>query len=743
MKSFAPLIILLFINSVAAVGQQTDSSATAVLNNSALFFDASSDSHPRQVSLGLPTNSSSAVQIFEDGLPVSYYIYHLMPYKSWHGGAGASSNGKYGPQEVAMHYGEINNCVSSVNVFGSEEFKGTFSYTFGMYGQHKIDAGVSGPLGGGWQYALSTYLNFDPGSNHLQYPKLPNSHQYYKGVLTKRFDAGRLSLVLQHVDYRSLQDNFGPFIFVGDGSVRPYEGFDLGHDSYRPAEESFVYMDFLTGEIKTLNFMDGTTDHTNHATLEYEYKLGSGVHLDLRSRFKDGISRRGSGSLSGIDNVSTDAGYTYVDGTPFSGPLQKRQVLSFDTFERSLINNAELTGRTGRHSWVAGVDVWLNHAGTVTSSSLFSHEVKADPEILLYNGEKYYYFNTSGEYYDGRERKYALYASDRWLAGKRLEISAFVRAEGQTVKGDAANNIGGDTSNSRTAGFNMTKGHKTSFDETFLNGAFGAEVIYKLAPGLSFQGDYTFTRIHTVLMNYAGYAYPTNDPTDTYLARAGFSYVNSWINVLSQVNYIEQKNYKFRAVFQHVLQHDCGGLPAGHTESLAIPLNYGVASLGWVTDAILTPFEGFSLHLEITLRNPQYKDFVFDPTFSDGVTEHYDFSGRNVTNLHKFELSADPSYSVDAWRFWLTARYISRQYINKTNSMYFKGRVETFGGIDYKMQKGVTLNLNIVNLFNQKGASGTISSADLVEDASAYHDYLMAGTFIRPFTIELGATVKF
>ena len=64
-------------------------------------------------------------------------------------------------------------------------------------------------------------------------------------------------------------------------------------------------------------------------------------------------------------------------------------------------------------------------------------------------------------------------------------------------------------------------------------------------------------------------------------------------------------------------------------------------------------------------------------------------------------------------------------------------------GMDYKLNKNCKFTVNVINLLNQKGASGLISAADLVEDASAYKNYLMSGTFIRPFTIEFGVKLDF
>lgn len=740
-----PLVSALMISSLAAAqGVAADSTMNSQENNSALFLNASSDSKPRQISLGLPTTAGASVMIYEDGLPVSYYTYQLQPHKGWHGGVSASRTSSMGPFETALRSGDINTYVTSDNLKGGEVFGGTLNYTVGSFGQHKLDVNVNGPLFGGLRYSLSTYQNLDPGSNHIAYPEYKDRHQFYKGVLSRSFADGRgdVSLVYQHVEYRNLSENFGPFVFVGDGSVKRYGDFSLGTDSYRPDEKEFVFMDFMTGEMRTMDFVPANMDRTDHVTLAVDYLFGDGTKLQFRSRYKDGTSVRGAGTMAGIDFADTGSGYSYPDGSSFTGYIQKRQILHFDAFDTMVLNNLELTGRSGEHSWTAGADLHFDHGGTVSSSSIFAHEVKADPSIIMLNGEKYYNYNTSGEYYDGREVKSALYFQDGWKHG-RLDAAAFLRLEDLHIWGDAANNVDGDRSNTRKSGFNMTMGKVTPFDRRYLNGAAGLQLNFRLAGPLVFQSDAVFTRIHRNIFNFGGFNDPNDDPTDTYLIRAGFSYQNRWVNVLSQLNYIHQSNYNQRTVFQHVLQKDVNGLPAGYTESLALPVVYGVASLGWVTDAMLTPFDGFSVHVQLTLRNPQYCDFLFTPTFSDGVSESYDFSGKNVTNLHKTEIVVDPSYTAGPWRLWLSARYISRTYINKTNSLFFKGRVETFGGADYSLNSKVKLSLNLVNLLNQKGASGAISSADLVEDASGYRDYVMAGTFIRPFTVELGVKVGF
>ncbi|MCQ2203292.1 MAG: hypothetical protein MJZ15_02500 [Bacteroidales bacterium] len=738
MKKYKLIItILSFLMTSSIYSQRVASTDTT--SNSAIFLNAASDSKPREVSLGLPTNSSSAVPIFEDGLPVSYYIYHLFPYKSWHGGVSASRTSTIGPMETAMRYGEINNFVDSYNRTGSDSFSARLNYTIGIYGQNKFDINIAGPIARNLQYSLSTYQNFDPGSVRPEYPKLIDRHQFYKGAISSSFaqSRGHMALVYQYVNFMSVQENFGPFIFVGDGSVKSYNGFNLGRDSYRPPYEEVSFMDFMTGITTTMDLKKGNTDSSHHLTFNLNYDFTNGSRLIFRSRMKIGDSIRGAGTLAGIDQAEYNSGYTTADGNVYTGPVQKRNLMHFDTFESSWMNNAEYHWTNNANAFTLGLDFHINHGGTVSSSAMFAHEVSPDPQGLRFNDARYFNFNTAAEYYDGHERKYAVYFADE-ITSRRLNASFFTRFEGLSIYGKSANNIGDDRSNTRYSGFNLTKGKITSFDADFLNGAAGAKVIFNIFGGLSTLADFTFTRVHANIFNYGGFYDPSTDPTDTYFTRFGFSFRNEIVNVVSQLNYITQSNYNTRSIFPHKLVKDTAGNPAGHTESVTLPLTYGISSLGWTTDAMITPCRGLNVHMQFTMRNPKYRDFVFSPTFSDGVTEVHDFSDKNVTNLHKVELVIDPSYSINNFRFWLSTRYISRQYINKTNSLYFKGRLETFGGIDYKIKDILKFSLNVINLLNQKGASGVISSADLVEDASGYKNYLMSGTFIRPFTVELG-----
>lgn len=53
------------------------------------------------------------------------------------------------------------------------------------------------------------------------------------------------------------------------------------------------------------------------------------------------------------------------------------------------------------------------------------------------------------------------------------------------------------------------------------------------------------------------------------------------------------------------------------------------------------------------------------------------------------------------------------------------------------------LSINFVNILFQNGVKGTLDIADTISDPSLLENYLMAGSYIRPFTVELSYTYRF
>lgn len=738
------LSITAFMGAMAQDALTDSTKNTSGDSNRNVLMNASSATQPRQISLGLPI--SGYAYIFEDGLPVSYYNYQVYPYKSWHNGVSHESVRTMGPQDMVLKYGVITYSVDSWSKLAGDQLEGKLNYSVNHHGRHTIDANISTPLGKGWGISVGTYHNFDPGSNHLDMTKLQESAHFYKAALSKSWNEGRgkAGLIYQYSQFREVNENYGPFIFVGDGSVKEYDGFRLGIDQYRPANRTIKYLDVETGKMVEQDINDANTSKIHHVNFVMDYLWDNDLKLSIHSKFKHGQSLRSSTTLMGVSDAVSGSGYTYEDGNNYLGKVQTRRMLHFDGLEHSWMTNAALTGKSKdqRHNWRAEVDYWLNHGGVSTSMYLFAHEAKKDPKLLLLNGNESFSYNSYAEYYDGHEHKIFGLVSDEWNVNRRLWLYGGVRLEYLNVRGLAANDM--NTGNARHIGFSLADGGvvKNHFSDNHFNYAFIGSVRYALLRGFGLQAEYSSAVTHSQLFHYGTYHYPTQKGMTTNYFRGGIFWKNQWIDLTSQITHISMSNSQERPNLSHVLTKDVGDLKAGMSESFTQNYFYDIATLGWLTDAVITPVKGLSVHLMFTIRDPRYKNYKITPTFSDGVTETYDFTDKTITALSKTELEIEPSYRFSKWRVWLSARYFSKQYINKTNSLYFNGRWETFGGVDFQLNKHINFAASVVNILNQKGASGTIPAADLITDPSLYKNYVMAGTFIRPFTFEFTTKLK-
>jgi hypothetical protein len=55
----------------------------------------------------------------------------------------------------------------------------------------------------------------------------------------------------------------------------------------------------------------------------------------------------------------------------------------------------------------------------------------------------------------------------------------------------------------------------------------------------------------------------------------------------------------------------------------------------------------------------------------------------------------------------------------------------------------IQLSVNFVNVLAQNGAKGSIDVADTITDVSLLNGYVMAGSYIRPFTVDFLLTYRF
>lgn len=728
--------------------QQPDSLFSSQKEERNVLLNASDANKPREIPIGLP---ASDVTVYENQLPAVYSssLHNLSAH--WRNDAGVTGINLMNPMESAISTGNIAYSVISSTQTGGSQFKGVLNYQGNHFGWQQFDMNVSGPLCKDFYYAATVYQNFDPGTFKLKFTDFQDRTQLYRGVLTRKWtDKGELSFIYKYTNSRraGFLASFAPFIYVGDGSVKEVEGFPLGTTSYLPENGKISYRDLMTGEEYETNFRNGLQNKAHDAGLSFHYVFDNGTRFNLNARYSHAdvqstdvngttITDIVNGKETGTDNTHT----YYKDGELFSGKRQGSISYLHISQVQNFLLTAELNKAFNKHQVRMGLNEWWYKADYHSNSTMFDRTVEAYPSLIQHMegtaARTFYNYNAvASEYYRGTENRAALYLSDNWrlsphwdvYLGARLE---YFRLRGKNLPFSRFENFGVDQTSAE--GQVITS---QPFSRDDLNYAFSMQTIYHLNSQFGLTADATLATYRPGINNYASSFNPSGEASKVPLIRGGVFYKNSWVNVTSMITYISKtNNYSFMNISN----------PELNTDSRTVAFNYNIQTLGWTTTIETDPFKGFHLHLLLTLQEPKYNNYETNVTFGD-KTYPVSATGKIVTGISKVLVEIDPSYEItNDLRLWLSFRYFSKQYANLSNALYFNGHWETFAGINYRVNKLLSLHINAVNFLNQTGATGTISGAELIapEEADKYRNHWMTGSYLRPFTIEFGAKISF
>ena len=714
-----------------------------------VMLNASDANKPREIQIGLP---SEDVNVYENGLPAVYSssVHKLAAH--WRSDASLGEVGLMTPSESAILTGNVAYSVNSFSKLGQKDFRGVLNYKTNHFGWQNFDLNVSGGIGDKWLYTASMYQNFDPGSFDPQFTDYSDRTQLYHAGLTRLFDKGKLTLKYKFSKSQALGSmvNAAPFIYVGDGSVKELGGFKLGTSSYAPAGGTFTYMDILDGKMKTGRFGDFTGNKAHELALLYDYRFDNGTEWSLHAKYMNAPEANyvdfGGSTISratAADNLLLE------DGSAYEGLVEGRRTwLHFGKVQNALLTT-ELKKQMGNHGVRLGLNEWFYHLDYHSSSFQWTATATETPEILTRTegtgSTKYRGFNElSPEYTKGYENKLALYFTDNWQVSPKFRLLYGGRLEYYRMSADqipfaryAGFHIGDTHTYTDSEGNTQTvtiAPHRVVKDK--LNYAATVQATYNLTRQFGLTADATVATRFPKISDYAG-----TGPTEAQykrvsipLLRGGVFFKNDWIDVTSMITYISKTNNIDQ---QNVTK-------PGTTQSKTTLLIYNIQTLGWTTSAEIDPFKGFHLHALFTYQKPTYDNYFIKSPF-EGVPD-LNANGNIVKEIPQILAEIDPSYQITPdLRLWLSFRYFGKTYANLTDALYFKGRWETFGGVNWTVNKHLTLGASVVNFLNQKGASGTINGTELLgkEEAAKYNNYTMSGNYLRPFTFELSASIKF
>jgi hypothetical protein len=763
------LLLFLAIVSIGVTANQNASGAqqdsTSVINtkeekNRNVMLSAESSTSPRQLNIGLPF--AGDILILENDIPVVYTFWTQMPTTAWRYDSSIGRIGLMSFQEGALTYGKVGYTVTSWDRTPGRRFKGVASVFTNNFGTLRYDANISGPIGKkGWGYTASIYENYErgTGANYMFSPYLERAEMFKVGI-SKKYKQGSVNFLYKYADVKTpVFGNYQPFVYKGGGETEEIDGFRLGKDSYLLRDGIFPYYDNNTGEAKMGDMAsdDASQNLTNAFYLSGDHSFTNDMKLTYSSMFmksKAAFPLMYPISLQVVDPDQRSAGelYNYY-GTqnPYDGAVQLVSTQYYPQVDiTTFIARTELTKKVKEHNLRLGFTYQYYHAPENYHGGLYYQTVEANPRLLdRYQDLSIYGMEGSapvtqggllpsegtGGFRENTNKKAALYASDDFKIGSRIDLGLGIRIEHQNDK------------EIRSPYTNEWFNNRDLLNEEFKNNwnkVFTGNIVFKASRNFGFLADATYNSWYNRYYDYprdangsvidGSYQTVADDKDQVVTNLGGGIYWNhgDLFSIVSKVTRIKKEN---NIASENIVN------PANPTEQKNFyPLFYDIETMGWTTDIISQPFKNFNIHFLLTLQNPEYKNYSYS---AYGVT--YDYSNNTIPDLSKVLVEIDPSlflFDRDV-RVWLSLRYFGDQKSNKPNSFSYKGWWENFGGIDYNMSRNVTLKLQVVNFLDQKGVKGALIGADQITDASSFVGRKIVASAIRPRTIELSAAFKF
>ena len=748
--------------SISAMAQnEGEKSNSKEEGNRNVMLNAASANGPREIQIGLP---SADVNVLENGLPVTYATNPHSVNTLWRGDASLSHQGLLKIAETAITTGNIGYAVNSFTKLGQKGFNGTLNYKSNHFGLQEFSLNMNGDMGKDWYYSVNMYQDFDPGTFKIKSTPYQDRTQIYKALITKRYNnnAGEFTLGYKYSNSHNVYNyatQSAPFIYVGDGSVKEYGKFKLGTTSYLPTENTMTYRNMRTGELEQTTLYDACLNKSSELTLMNKYHWDNGLDWMVMARYdhsRGAMVYQTPMALVDLKSQDNEGLYDYkyrgLDGkvNSYDGQYVQSRMscLNAGTIDECLFTS-ELTKKFSRSTLRLGINEWFYNIDYCSNTTMYDQSVPADGTyaLRLWDANKrdsyFYDFNkNASEYYKGHENKLALYLTHDWDVTDKLNLYYGARLEWQSLKGEnaAVKNADGNFVG-RFADYYLgatapdgTLIAPANLSYDWINYDFSVAATYKMTKNFGLTGDFTYIVQHPKFEAFAPATMPNTNKISVPLGRVGIYYNNQWLSLTSMFSYISKTNNNSTLNLQH------------GSEIKAAPLSYDIQTWGWTTDAVMHPFKGFDFHCLFTYQKPTYKKFETSVTFNDGYTGNINATGNIVAEIPEILIELDPSYMITKdIKLWTSFRYFSKTYANINEAYYFNGHWETFGGVNWQVNKRLALGCTVVNFLNQTGAKGSIAGAELItkDEAKGIKNQIMTGSYLRPFTVEFTASLKF
>lgn len=745
----------------------TDSTANRVngkeVKNRNVMLGAGDSTTPRTLNIGLPFTGD--ILINENDIPVVYTFWTQIPTTCWRYDSSLGNMGVMSFAEGALTYGKVGYIVQSWDREPGRKLRGYANIKASTEGNFAVDMNITAPLGNGWGLSLSMNDTRNKGSfKDYGFADYQDRYDGFKAGIHKKYKRGKVNLLYKYAFAKSITGSYTPYKYLGDGKTEAFPGFNPGRTSYIIGDGYFPYIDFFTGKEKTGKMGDDdASGNTSHAIYLYgDHRFDGGYKLKYSAMYqhsKVALCMQYPATLyATAAEAMNGMPLTLEDGTEWKGATQMVAAQYYNPVNiNQFMAKAELTKKFGDHNLRLGTTYMHYHAPIQTNQGVYLQTVEEKPRLLSLYGSKC--LSGVGSYSKENVNKNALYISDDFSIGRLLTGNVGARLEHQMGTNTSfayynLNMVNTVTSYDPVTWQPTTTTVDLSDKNPFFNDKYSGKFNYvltgsfiaKLTKPFGIVGEATYNRFYSPYTDFA--ADQKDDkgfPKDQYSSRRDQHFDNysgvlnlgagvylnlgSYLSLVSKVTYITKTNITSEETVY-----------SGNDTYKVYPVKYNISTIGWTTD-VMSSYKNFNLHFLFTLQNPQYKDYSYKTQGGEEIS----YSDKNVTALSKVLIEIDPSYYLfnRSVRLWGSARYFGKQYGNKTNTVSYKGWWETFCGIDWTVNRNIDLKMQMCNILNYKGVTGSMIGADQITNESQMIGKYFVAEQIRPRAVEFTATFKF
>lgn len=583
---------------------------------------------------------------------------------------------------------------------GGAEFEGLLKGSITDFGEKRVDAVISGPLGKSTSFMVGGFYHSGDGIRKTQYTSERGGQ--VSANVEHEFEGGKVLIYGRFIDDRGAW--LLPIPVVQNGSkISSFSNFPAGTGSFYSRETRLTVLNDGT----TVNQANGRGAKIVNFGANVNYELSDKVTLFNKTSYLKGSADTNglvpAGPPSTLQSIaagfgSTVGSVTFVSNGAVADPTQ--QVIQVGAWRvnkdiEAFVNEAGLTFDLGSNKLTGGVyyasfssrDRW-------NLGNFLLLQARANPRILnltLADGRavtrngftRGSFFNVNADY-DGED--VAGYLSNEFQVNDKLRLDAGIRWQQHKVSGSLENNsFGVDTDNNPLTLFNN--------GDAVLNGTFSTITFKDDAFAYTVGANYAFTNDVGVFARYSrGNSFPQFDQLrdglrlrqeiDTF--EGGLKISKDVFDVFSTLFYNKFKGISSTQIIN--------GAP--------LPAVGSADAFGVEFEGTLRPFKGLSIGGNITYLDAKYTNF-----FVAGGT--IDASGNRLERQPKWQARGRVAYTADIgvgeFTVYGSALRIGNRFSDNLNQQtlprYTKVDAGAILGINDRLQFQVSAD----NLFDSKG----------------------------------------